>query len=393
MQHAYDCIVIGGGPGGAWTAKHAAENGATVLLLEKDREVGLPVRCGEAVGREGLQEVLGTEPESRWIANTIDGVILVAPDGREVVVDARQCGYILDRRIFDYDLVRIASEKGVEVVTKAYVFDILQNNGAAQGVRLQHLGQTHEVAAAVVIGADGVESRVGRWAGLRTNIKMRDMESCMQLTLSNIKVDRRYIYFYFGKNIAPGGYLWVFPKGDTSANVGIGISGEFSRFKSAQKYLMEFVTRTFPGAAILYTVVGGVPCAATLKQITRDGLMLVGDAARQVNPMSGGGIITAMLAGKIAGCIAASAVSDGDVSDKRLSAYARAWHKQQGRSHQRFYQIKQAVYKLSDADLNRTADSVLAYAPEKRTLVNIFKTALVKHPGLLLDVVRLFIQK
>jgi digeranylgeranylglycerophospholipid reductase len=384
---------VGGGPGGAWSAKHAVETGISVLLLEKDREVGIPVRCAEAVGAEGLSEVLGTSPEPRWIDNSIDGIKLVAPDGSEVTIETPGSGYILDRRIFDYDLVRQAAELGAEVMTKAYVYDVIKQDGVVMGVRVQHLGRRFDISAKLVIAADGVESRVGRWSGLRTNIKMRDMESCMQVTLSNINVDRKYIYLYFGEKVAPGGYLWVFPKTNTSANVGIGISGEFSRYKSAQKYLSEFIEKKFPGSAVLYTVVGGVPCAATLKKITADGLMLVGDAAHQVNPVSGGGITTAMLAGRIAGQVAGEAVIRGDVSDKRLGEYARQWHRQQGKNHERFHKIKQAIYKLNDEDFNKTAAAVLKYPPAKRTLINVFKTALINHPRLILDVLSVFIQK
>ncbi len=390
MRSFYDCIVVGGGPGGAWAAKHASEGGASVLLLEKDREIGIPVRCAEAVGAAGLQAVV--DPQPAWISNKIKGAVLVSPDGREVVVSGeRDQGYMLDRKIFDYALVEIAAGAGVDVLTKAYVSDVIKPNGRVQGVRLQHMGQTSEVGCSVVIGADGVESRVGRWAGLRTSIKMKDMESCVQKTLSNIELDPDYVYFYFGKDIAPGGYVWVFPKNDRLANVGLGISGEFSRYKSAQKYLQDFIDKRFPHASVLYTVVGGVPCAPTLKKIVADGLMLVGDAAHQVNPMSGGGINTAMLAGQIAGRVAATAIAQQDVSEKKLRQYAAEWHKAQGKAHERFHKIKKAVYKLSDGDLNKTADAVLSLPPEERSLANIFKTALVKHPSLIFDVIRVFV--
>ncbi len=390
MRSQYDCVVVGGGPGGAWAAKHAAAQGASVLLLEKDREVGIPVRCAEAVGIAGLKAVV--EPQSRWISNVIEGAVLVSPEGKEVLLasDTAQ-GYMLDRKIFDYDLVRIATESGVEVLTKAYVYGLIKQNNIVMGVRVQHMGARHDILAKIVIGADGVESRVGRWAGLKTNIKLNDMESCLQMTLSNINVDPRYIYLYFGQEVAPGGYLWVFPKGENQANVGLGIAGTFARYKSAQKYLKEFVDRQFPHAAVLYTVVGGVPCAPTLKKIVSDGLMLVGDAAHQVNPMSGGGIVTAMLAGKIAGKVAAEAVQAGDVGTDRLMRYAESWHRAEGKNHERFHKIKQAVYKLSDADLNKTAESVLRLAPEKRTLSNIFRAALIKHPALIFDVVKAFV--
>ena len=121
--------------------------------------------------------------------------------------------------------------------------------------------------------------------------------------------------------------------------------------------------------------------------------MLVGDAAHQVNPMSGGGITTAMLAGRIAGGVAAEAIAADDVSDSRLVSYASEWQKQLGKTHERFHKIKQAVYKLTDDDLDSTATAILKYPPEKRTLVNVFKAALIKQPGLLLDVIRLFIGK
>ena len=103
--------------------------------------------------------------------------------------------------------------------------------------------------------------------------------------------------------------------------------------------MKEFIGRHFPNAAVLYTVVGGVPCATTLKKIVADGLMLVGDAAHQVNPISGGGITTAMIAGKIAGGVAAKAIEEDDVSENRLAQYARDWHDAEGKNHERTYKI------------------------------------------------------
>ena len=391
MQASYDCIVVGGGPGGAWAAKYAADNGASVLLLEKDREIGIPVRCAEAVGIAGLEALV--ETDQRWVSTRIRNAVLLSPDGSEVeIASATDQGYVLDRKIFDYDLVRIAAQSGVEVLTKAYVYDLIKPNGAVAGVRVQHLGEKFEIKAKIVIGADGVESRVGRWAGLRTNIKMRDMESCIQMTLANIKVNPKNIYLYFGRNIAPGGYLWVFPKSENIANIGLGVSGEYTKQKSAKRYLEEFISKNYPKAAVLYTVVGGVPCAPTLKKIAANGIMLVGDAAHQVNPVSGGGIVTAMLAGKIAGQVAAEAINSKDYSEKKLNRYALEWHKAAGKNHERFHKIKQAIYKLTDDDMNKTAASILKLPPEKRTIANIFKTALVRHPALILDVVKVYLK-
>ncbi len=389
MRDSYDCIVVGAGPGGSWAAKHAADAGLKVLLLEKDREVGVPVRCAEGVGEASLKMVV--EPRDRWIASIVTGAVLVSPDGQEVVLEnGKERGYVLERKIFDYDLAMMAAEAGADVLTKAYVCGLLKPNGKVEGVRVRHMGKSYDIRARVVIGADGVESRVGRWAGLRTNIKLKDMESCLQMTLANIRVDSRYIWLYFGKEVAPGGYLWVFPKSDTVANVGLGISGDYARRRAAAHYLKDFVDRNFPDAAVLYTVVGGVPCAPTLKKIVGDGVMLVGDAAHQANPISGGGIVTAMMAGRIAGKVAAAAVKEDDVSERRLQEYPEQWHRLEGKNHERLYRVKKAVHRLSDEDLNRTARTVLSLPPEQRTLVNIFKSALFKHPTLIFEAIKAF---
>lgn len=389
MKDRYDVIVVGAGPAGATAAHQAAEGGAKVLLLEKDRDIGLPVRCAEGVGDRGLRAVVPIQ--DRWISNVIKGVIFSAPNGEQVTVDSNEIGYILNRKVFDYDLAEMAARAGATVQTRAYVYGLLQDNNTVTGVRVNHLGQNYSIAAKVVIGADGVESRVGRWAGLKTVVKMHDIETCAQVVAANISIEEKYCYFYFAKHVAPGGYLWIFPKGKNVANIGLGIAGNFAGEKSPYWYLQQFLQQHFPEAAILSLVAGSVPCAMTLKKIVANGLMLVGDAAHQANPVSGGGIVSGMIAGKIAGQVAAQAIADGDVSEKSLNAYPDRWHDGVGKQHRRFYRLKEAIYKLTDEDLNRTAELLNALPMAERTLFNIFKSALIKNPGLLVDVARAFL--
>jgi len=98
MKDEYDVIVVGGGPAGSTAARYAAEGGASVLMLEKDRDIGMPVRCGEAVGAEGLKNFI--EPNPKWIATTIDAFRLVAPSGKYVDIEnLEEAGYVLDRRM------------------------------------------------------------------------------------------------------------------------------------------------------------------------------------------------------------------------------------------------------------------------------------------------------
>ncbi len=389
MQHSYDVVIVGGGPAGSMAAWETAKGGATVCLLEKDRDIGYPVRCGEAAGESGIKQFV--DIKESWVAEKITGAILISPNNNSVDVDfASETGFILNRRMFDYDLSRYAAHAGAEVYTKAYVKGIYKINGQISGVILDYLGEEKIIKSKIVIGADGLTSRVGRWAGLKTQVRMKDMESAVQYSVSNIDIERNKMIMYVGKNHAPGGYLWIFPKGNRFANIGIGISGKYSKHKSAKRYLDEFMANNYPNAAIHTTMCGGVPCAKPMKKPIADGLMLVGDAAHQINPMTGGGIVSGMKAGWIAGQVAADAINKTDYSEKKLQAYPDAMWKDFGKNYERFYNIKQAVENLTDDDLNRISDSVLSIPHNKRTLASVFKAAVFRKPSLVIDVLKVF---
>jgi digeranylgeranylglycerophospholipid reductase len=389
LQNKYDVVVVGGGPAGSMAAWEAAKGGVSVCMLEKDRDIGYPVRCGEAAGESGLRQFV--EIEDSWIAEKITSVKLVSPNLTSVDIDfAAETGYILNRRIFDYDLSRYAANAGAEVYTKAYVKNVLANNGEVNGVVLDYLGEEKQIQAKIVIGADGLTSRVGRWAGLKTLVRMKDMESAVQYSVANVDIEPNKMIMYVGMNHAPGGYIWVFPKGKKFANIGIGISGKYSKHKSAQKYLDEFMEREYPDAAILTTMCGGVPCAKPMEKPVADGIMLVGDAAHQINPMTGGGIVAGMKGGWIAGQVAAEAIKKNDYSEDSLLEYPKRMRKDFGKNHERFYKIKEVTEKLTNEDLDSIAEKVLSIPHNKRTLTSVFKAAVFKKPTLIIDVLKVF---
>ena len=389
MNNKYDVIIVGGGPAGSMAAIEISKAGYSVCILEKDRDIGMPVRCGEAIGYTGLNQFF--KPKSTWIASHLDGVRLIAPNGTGVNVDFKsETGYILNRRIFDYDLSRIAVENGSKVFTKSYVKGIIKEDDFVKGVIVNHLGKDKKIYSNIVIGADGIESRVGRWSGIRTLVKMKDMESCVQYSVANIKVNQKQMIMYVGSKYAPGGYLWIFPKGKDFANIGIGISGKFSKDKSAKKYLDEFLDSEFPDVSILTTVCGGVICAKTQKEPIGNGVMLAGDAAHQTNPMTGGGIASGMKGGKIAGKVAVESLKNKDYSKSFFKKYPKKMYKDFGKNHDRFYRIKESINQLADDDLNYIANQVSKVPSDKRSLSNIFKHAVYKKPTLIIDVLKVF---
>src|SRR5216683_511425 len=328
-----DVLVIGAGPAGAvaaWEAKRAAPE-LDVVLLERDRAVGAPVRCAEGVGDAGLRE-FATPEGAPWVARKITRVIFLAPDDTEETVRAR-----------------------------------------------------------VVIGADGVEAMVGRWAGLDTRVPARDMESCAQYVLQGIDVDPDAIYIQWGERVAPGGYAWVFPKGDGTANVGLGLVALRSDGRNARAYLDEWVARCYTGGASTGYTVGGVIVHTTVQKTYADGVLLAGDTAHMINPLSGGGIVNAMKAGRLAGGTASAAIREGDTSAHRLSSYHDTWMKLLGEDHLKYYRIKQALENLSDDFFNGLAHTVNQIPLEKRTLGRIFTHALVRHPQLIPVAARFFL--
>lgn len=389
MKKEYDVIVVGGGPSGSMAARFASEQGASVLMLEKDRDIGYPVRCGEAVSKAGIEEFI--EPDDAFISATIDKFGMVAPDGTEVVLPLEQIGYVLERRVFDYELAKQAASYGAEIITRAYVNGLLFEDEKVCGVKFEYKGEQHELHSKVVIAADGVESRVGRWAGIKTSIDFREMESCVQVTVSNISVNPNTLLFYFGKDVAPEGYFWVFPKRNKSANIGLGVSGEIGKKRSAQTYLNDFMDKHYPNAPILTQIAGGVPSSITLEKISAPGIILVGDAARQVNPLSGGGIVSGMIGGKIGGTIVGEAIKKNNLD--HVLTYDKAWKDRLGKRHEIFDRIKNGIYNFSDEKFNSIAHAFLKVPMEKRTLGNIFKTALLNKPSLLVDIAKVFVFK
>jgi len=209
--------------------------------------------------------------------------------------------------------------------------------------------------------------------------------------LQGIDFNPDAIYLQFSNAIAPGGYAWIFPKAVGVANVGLGLVALKTNGRNAREYLDAWIARRFPNGARTGYTVGGVIVHTTIKKTYADGVMVAGDAAHMINPLSGGGIVNAMKAGRLAGRTAAAAICAGDTSERRLATYHDAWMQLLGEDHLKYYRIKQALENVDDASFNKLAQTVNKIPPGKRTIGRVFTHALIRHPQLIPVAARFFV--
>ena len=382
----YDAVVVGSGPAGSITARFAAESGAKVLIIERRSEVGVPVLCGEGISKnvDNYKVLEGR----RWIANNMDGARIFSPDGTKVTLAAEmagnETGYVLYRDIFDQELARGAVRAGADLMLNTRAVTLIKENGKIKGVKAKHFDEEIDIRADVVVGADGVESKVGRWGGIKTTLKPKDLETCAQYTLTGIDIDRAYCDFYLGKKIAPGGYVWVFPKGNDVANVGIGILASLSTPGLATKLLDKFINshpELKKGEPVRF-LAGAVSVSEPYESV-RDNLLLVGDAARQVDPITGGGLMASIEAGKIAGETIGKAVEKQKFDKDLLSIYEKAVEEAFYKKLKRNYMVKEIMLGFEDKTLNMLADSLKNVKFDEISTFGLVKALMSKHPSLL----------
>jgi digeranylgeranylglycerophospholipid reductase len=322
------------------------------------------------------------------------GTITYGPDGTKVILSVEgveDTGYVLERKLFDKFLAQEAARAGAEVRVKTQAYGVVQEEGYVKGVYARSADGDIRISANVVVGADGVESKVGRWGGIDTTLRLADVATCAQFLMCNIEFNRDYCELFFGYDIAPKGYAWVFPKGDQCANVGVGIGGDVSgENHRAYDYLNAFVRDKFPNGKIIAEMYGAVPLSGPVYETVANGLILVGDAARHVNPITGGGILEAMQGGEIAGDVITKAVQENNFSKRRLHEYEKRWRKEFGKVLEVGLKTKNIVLNLSSQDLDRFFHSLAGGIRIKEFSERaLLKEMIKKNPRMLFSLVRM----
>jgi digeranylgeranylglycerophospholipid reductase len=341
MKNSYDIVVVGAGPGGSMAALTAAQQGAKVLLLEEHEHIGRPVACAEGLSRSTIKGYLTIRPE--WIAHDLNGAIIRDPLKREFKIHYPGCGWILDRTVFDPALADMARDQGASIKTSAKAIGIDGNE-----ILVNERGIVHRYRFCQLIGGDGIASRVGRWMGLDTRLGSRNIEVCAQYLMENISIEPHFASLIVGMNYAPGGYAWIFPKSATAANIGLGIAPHKTTH-NARAILDAWIQQEFPEGRIARSVFGGV-ATRLLPRVSGKNFLLVGDAARLTDPLSGAGIATAVKSGIFAGEAAIARLrGKRDQYEARISRFIRP----ELRYHRR---VRDGFLKMTDREFGRIFD-------------------------------------
>ena len=345
-----DVVVVGAGPAGCSVAKGLADEGYDVVVYEKRQEIGAPKRCGEGLSLSAMDE-LDLDIPDYCRMQSMNGALVFSPNGDYVRIHSNETvGWIIERKMFDKWMAERAANAGAKVRAKSDVVDLLPDN---RGVVVEVEGETKRVESRMVIAADGVESLIARKGGVRGSSQMHLVDSGYQYEMVNLDLkDKHKLELYFGDDVAPRGYVWVFPKGENKANVGIGISGDAD--KNAKHYLDKFIDSNdrFERASVVEVNSGLIPVGGFLDDMTAENLLAVGDAANQVNPIHGGGIREGIKAGVIASDVVTEALEKGDTTSENLQKYNKRWWKERGKDLKNVESLREVLEDLDDEDLN-----------------------------------------
>ncbi len=341
----YDVVVIGAGPAGSMAAKYAAKNGAKTLLIEEHSMIGSPVSCTGHISVKALRECELPE-DGNFINKRIRGAYIYAPNNHSVRIDGnRTMTYVVERKIFDREIAKAAAHEGAEVLVDTAVQSLKKVPG---GVTLNTMceGNPRQITAKVAIGADGVKSKIARDAGLG---RVPHVCTGIQVEANYEPQDPAFVELFLGHYYVPGYFAWAVPTAGDCCRIGLNADENAHMYLDRLLKEHEVVSKKARSAVDL--IMGGIP-VGTLKRATTDGVMIVGDAAGQVKPLTYGGIFMGAKCAKIAGEVGAKAASENNVTASRLMEYERRWKSEIGRDISFGLKFRDIYGRMSDADLN-----------------------------------------
>ncbi|MCI4367318.1 MAG: NAD(P)/FAD-dependent oxidoreductase [Thermoplasmata archaeon] len=344
-----DVLVVGAGPAGSTLAGELARRGHSVRIVEEHPDVGHPVQCAGLVS----DRVLELAGHPNVVRRPVRGATVFGPSLGRVHFNAPvPKAYVIDRAGLDIALADRATRAGA-TLTSGVKFDGLarSSNGLPIARLVRGTGAPEEVEARLIVGADGVASAVARAFRIRRPVEILP---AYEVEFSESPGDPDQVEVYLGNSISPGLVGWWIPDGAGGARVGVAVSAGPTTAKSYCDRLVALLARRFgaPLRGPTKVLVSGIPIGL-LARTVGDRVLLVGDAAAQVKPLSGGGIFTGMRCAGLAAETIDAALRSNDLSAGALGAYERAWREELGPEFERALYLRRVMVRLKDPDLDR----------------------------------------
>lgn len=357
MKEASDAVVVGGGPCGSFTALNLAKQGIKAIVFEEHDEIGIPTHCPGHLSIKGLKR-LGLYPLPKEIVeNEFYGAVFHSPKGRSFSIRFPQpVTCVVDRVLFDGHVARMAQDIGACYHLNSRVESLIIENGFAKGVIVKRNGDVEErFPAKIVIDAEGISSRILRQYEL-SPLRRQTLVNAVHAEVENVKdAEEDMVEVFLGKDYAPGFYAWLIPKRDGKAK--IGLAAKTGNPKELLQRLMlkhPIASKKLRGARILRTNFHPISLRGPISKTYSDGFLAVGDAASQVKPTTGGGVILGMTCGKIAAQVTCEAFQRNDFSAKFLSNYQMQCKEILGFDMNVMLRIRKMLDMMSDGKLDNT---------------------------------------
>ena len=353
-----DVLVVGAGPGGGNAALQCARKGLKTMIIEDHDEIGTPVHCGECISDEAIANLKLDLPKE-VNSKRVNGIRVIFPDGTSKQLT--ETGYVLEKHLFEQWIADSAVKEGAKLALKHKLTSIerIEDNGTFVGWKCDGKGEMFPIKSKIVIDASGVAAVCSKFVkpdGVKPLNEKGKVVAGMQYELADVPTDG-YLDFYIWPKYAEKGYLWMIPKCDGRANVGLVTEDrprakkaldqfiEDTHFNDLSQQLPPWKTKGNPAFG------GTIPISGPFENTHYDGLMLIGDAAGFTSPLFEGGSHLALKSAVFAAETAVSAVSNGDVTAKSLEKYTMLW-KAEFPPYEKILRGKNALFELSDGEMS-----------------------------------------
>ncbi|MDD5675702.1 MAG: NAD(P)/FAD-dependent oxidoreductase [Chitinivibrionales bacterium] len=339
----FDIVIVGASISGLYAGLKLARQGLRVCIIDRRSKIGLPVQCGEATGnRKELARFV--EVDESWIARDVTGLTLHVNEELVISRQVPDAGVVLHRDRFEQTLAQKAQAAGAQIKLLRTVTELKKDGEKITGIILDN---SEAIEGRYIIGADGAESRVGQWTGIVKPLALHDAASAIQYRIQSTFCNDGNLHFFVGSQIIPQGYIWVFPKSADTISVGAVIYGCPKTAKKASHYLDNFININLPNAARNCLITGSIPLSVCPRNLAFENVLIIGDAARQVNPLTAGGIMNSLEASDLAVKTLLASLKTG----RTLAKYSRGWSRTQRRQQKAFGLFKEVFLGLSDHEL------------------------------------------